>query len=158
MKCFMPYFSLNFFNNIIYIFKFQFLWYLYLITCPVHVPFFCSVCCRLSLLSRVINAGKSTLNEDQACCEVLVLKRRPAGSSAPNRTPMTRRRSSLPNGEGLGLRECLVSPINGSGSVRKYLPFPCVQLEWHSADTFYEHRKDKLRMNKMQLQWDLLPP
>lgn len=58
--------------------------------------------------AEVINAGKSTLNEDQACCEVLVVKRRPAGNSG-SRTPMTRRRSSLPNGEGLGLRECLDS-------------------------------------------------
>uniref|UniRef100_A0A8C3A7Z4 Protein phosphatase, Mg2+/Mn2+ dependent, 1H n=1 Tax=Cyclopterus lumpus TaxID=8103 RepID=A0A8C3A7Z4_CYCLU len=31
--------------------------------------------------AEVINAGKSTLNEDQACCEVLVVKRRPAGCS-----------------------------------------------------------------------------
>ncbi|XP_030282110.1 protein phosphatase 1H [Sparus aurata] len=59
--------------------------------------------------AEVINAGKSTLNEDQACCEVLVVKRRPTGNSTPNRTPTTRRRSSLPNGEGLGLRECLES-------------------------------------------------
>uniref|UniRef100_A0AAQ5YT83 PPM-type phosphatase domain-containing protein n=1 Tax=Amphiprion ocellaris TaxID=80972 RepID=A0AAQ5YT83_AMPOC len=57
--------------------------------------------------AEVINAGKSTLNEDQACCEVLVVKRRPTGSSTPNRTTMDRRRSSLPNGEGLGLRENL---------------------------------------------------
>ncbi|KAG7230913.1 hypothetical protein INR49_024941 [Caranx melampygus] len=57
--------------------------------------------------AEVINAGKSTLNEDQACCEVLVVKRRPAGSCTPNRTELTRRRSSLPNGEGLGLRENL---------------------------------------------------
>uniref|UniRef100_A0A665UD44 PPM-type phosphatase domain-containing protein n=1 Tax=Echeneis naucrates TaxID=173247 RepID=A0A665UD44_ECHNA len=40
--------------------------------------------------AEVINAGKSTLNEDQACCEVLMVKRRPAGTSTPNRTPMTR--------------------------------------------------------------------
>ncbi|KAM4618393.1 protein phosphatase 1H [Polymixia lowei] len=57
--------------------------------------------------AEVINAGKSTLNEDQACCEVLAVKRRPAGSSTPNRTPTARRRSSLPNGEGLGLRDNL---------------------------------------------------
>lgn len=69
-------------------------------------------------LSRVINAGKSTLNEDQACCEVLLVKRRPTGSSTPNRTPVTRRRSSLPNGEGLGPREYQVSLTNGSGSIR----------------------------------------
>uniref|UniRef100_A0A8D3CIE0 Protein phosphatase, Mg2+/Mn2+ dependent, 1H n=1 Tax=Scophthalmus maximus TaxID=52904 RepID=A0A8D3CIE0_SCOMX len=62
--------------------------------------------------AEVINAGKSTLNEDQACCEVLVVKRRPAGSCTPNRTSLTRRRSSLPNGEGLGLRENLVSPTD----------------------------------------------
>uniref|UniRef100_A0A671Z0D4 Protein phosphatase, Mg2+/Mn2+ dependent, 1H n=1 Tax=Sparus aurata TaxID=8175 RepID=A0A671Z0D4_SPAAU len=39
--------------------------------------------------AEVINAGKSTLNEDQACCEVLVVKRRPTGNSTPNRTPTT---------------------------------------------------------------------
>ncbi|XP_029951161.1 protein phosphatase 1H [Salarias fasciatus] len=55
--------------------------------------------------AEVINAGKSTLNEDQACCEVLVVKRRPAGCSTPNRTPTARRRSSLPNGENLSIRE-----------------------------------------------------
>uniref|UniRef100_A0A8C5EK25 Protein phosphatase 1H-like n=2 Tax=Gouania willdenowi TaxID=441366 RepID=A0A8C5EK25_GOUWI len=55
--------------------------------------------------AEVINAGKSTLNEDQACCEVLVVKRRPAEASTANHTPPTRRRSSLPNGEGLGHQE-----------------------------------------------------
>lgn len=55
--------------------------------------------------AEVINAGKSHLNEDQACCEVVMVKKRPVGSSIPNRTPTTRRRSSLPNGEGLGLRD-----------------------------------------------------
>ncbi|CAB1323434.1 unnamed protein product [Coregonus sp. 'balchen'] len=57
--------------------------------------------------AEVINAGKSHLNEDQACCEVVVVRRGPSagGNSTPNRTPTTRRRSSLPNGEGLGLRE-----------------------------------------------------
>ncbi|XP_061577106.1 protein phosphatase 1H [Cololabis saira] len=53
--------------------------------------------------AEVINAGKSTLNEDQACCEVLVIKRRPSETSTPNRTPSARRRSSLPNGEGPSL-------------------------------------------------------
>ncbi|XP_051916111.1 protein phosphatase 1H [Hippocampus zosterae] len=56
--------------------------------------------------AETINAGKSTLNEDQACCEVLAVKRRPPGSSA------ARRRSSLPNGEGLGLRESLAISDN----------------------------------------------
>ncbi|CAG5957715.1 protein phosphatase 1H [Menidia menidia] len=51
--------------------------------------------------AEVINAGKSALNEDQACCEVLVVKRRPSGSA----TPTDRRRSSLPNGEGLSLKD-----------------------------------------------------
>ncbi|XP_075998021.1 protein phosphatase 1H isoform X2 [Genypterus blacodes] len=55
--------------------------------------------------AEVINAGKSTLNEDQACCEVMMIRRRSPGSSTPNRTPMSSRRSSLPNGEGLCPRE-----------------------------------------------------
>ncbi|XP_040019078.2 protein phosphatase 1H isoform X3 [Gasterosteus aculeatus] len=55
--------------------------------------------------AEVINAGKSTLNEDQACCEVLLVNRRPAGSSAHNQTATARRRSSLPNGEGSGQRD-----------------------------------------------------
>lgn len=56
---------------------------------------------------RVINAGKSALNEDQACCEVVVARRRPMSycpPSTPSRTPSAKRRNSLPNGEGLGLR------------------------------------------------------
>uniref|UniRef100_A0A3Q3B2A3 Protein phosphatase, Mg2+/Mn2+ dependent, 1H n=1 Tax=Kryptolebias marmoratus TaxID=37003 RepID=A0A3Q3B2A3_KRYMA len=53
--------------------------------------------------AEVINAGKSTLNEDQARCEVLVVKKRPSGSPASSRVPTGRRRSSLPNGEGLSL-------------------------------------------------------
>ncbi|XP_061678356.1 protein phosphatase 1H isoform X2 [Syngnathoides biaculeatus] len=60
--------------------------------------------------AEVINAGKSTLNEDQACCDVLVVKRRPPGSAAASTWgPMARRRSSLPNGGGLGLRESLAN-------------------------------------------------
>ncbi|XP_055790546.1 protein phosphatase 1H-like isoform X2 [Salvelinus fontinalis] len=57
--------------------------------------------------AEVINAGKSLLNEDQACCEVVLVRRRlsAGGNSTPNMTPTTRRRSSLPNGEGLGIRE-----------------------------------------------------
>lgn len=68
-------------------------------------------------LFRVINAGKSTLNEDQACCEVLVVKRRPTGNSTPNRTPTARRRSSLPNGDGLNIRDYQVGQ-----SERRLLP------------------------------------
>ncbi|XP_018602680.2 protein phosphatase 1H [Scleropages formosus] len=55
--------------------------------------------------AEVINAGKSTLNEDQASCEVMVVKRKPGVSSTPSKTPTAKRRSSLPNGEGLGLKE-----------------------------------------------------
>ncbi len=44
----------------------------------------------------MINAGKSSLNEDQACCEVVELRKRPADPSSPSYTP-TRRRSSLPS-------------------------------------------------------------
>ncbi|KAF3855116.1 hypothetical protein F7725_023171 [Dissostichus mawsoni] len=64
--------------------------------------------------AEVINAGKSALNEDQACCEVLVVKRRPSGCSTPNRTSLARRRSSLPNGEGLSPRTVIVNaPLLG---------------------------------------------
>ncbi|TNM91229.1 hypothetical protein fugu_019609 [Takifugu bimaculatus] len=56
--------------------------------------------------AEVINAGKSALNEDQACCEVVVARRRPMSycpPSTPSRTPGAKRRNSLPNGEGLRL-------------------------------------------------------
>lgn len=56
---------------------------------------------------RVINAGKSAVNEDQACCEVLMVKKRPTGSSTPCKP--SKRRSSLPNGEGHSLAESSVS-------------------------------------------------
>lgn len=52
----------------------------------------------LLCLYRVINAGKSALNEDQACCEVVELRKRPADPSSPSYTP-TRRRSSLPSAD-----------------------------------------------------------
>ncbi|XP_072529353.1 protein phosphatase 1H-like isoform X1 [Salminus brasiliensis] len=55
--------------------------------------------------AEVINAGKSALNEDQACCEVIMVRKKPGGPSTPSKTPTAKRRSSLPNGEGLGLRE-----------------------------------------------------
>ncbi|XP_004700864.1 protein phosphatase 1H, partial [Echinops telfairi] len=55
--------------------------------------------------AEVINAGKSTHNEDQASCEVLMVKKK-AGTitSTPNKNS-SKRRSSLPNGEGLQLKE-----------------------------------------------------
>ena len=73
------------------------------ITPPVYWP------CPLSFPSshRVINAGKSALNEDQACCTVVVARRRPMSycpPSTPSKTPTAKRRNSLPNGEGLGLQ------------------------------------------------------
>ncbi|XP_063072977.1 protein phosphatase 1H-like [Engraulis encrasicolus] len=56
--------------------------------------------------AEVINAGKSSLNEDQACCEIVaVQKRSNTGCNTPSRTPTAKRRSSLPNGEGHSLRE-----------------------------------------------------
>uniref|UniRef100_A0A672LEF9 Protein phosphatase 1H-like n=1 Tax=Sinocyclocheilus grahami TaxID=75366 RepID=A0A672LEF9_SINGR len=55
--------------------------------------------------AEVINAGKSALNEDQACCEVVELRKRPADPSSPSYTP-TRRRSSLPSADVL---ECIDS-------------------------------------------------
>ncbi|XP_039426458.1 protein phosphatase 1H isoform X2 [Corvus cornix cornix] len=56
--------------------------------------------------AEVINAGKSTHNEDQASCEVLFVKKKAGGSnSTPNKNSSTKRRSSLPNGEGLQLKD-----------------------------------------------------
>lgn len=61
-------------------------------------------------LHRVINAGKSTHNEDQASCEVLMVKKKiGTTNSTPNRNSSSKRRSSLPNGEGLQLKENSVS-------------------------------------------------
>uniref|UniRef100_A0A8C4SF44 Protein phosphatase, Mg2+/Mn2+ dependent 1H n=1 Tax=Erpetoichthys calabaricus TaxID=27687 RepID=A0A8C4SF44_ERPCA len=54
---------------------------------------------------RVINAGKSSLNEDQACCEVVTIKKKSSVTSTPNKNSVLKRRSSLPNGEGLQLKE-----------------------------------------------------
>ncbi|MXQ93895.1 hypothetical protein E5288_WYG022058 [Bos mutus] len=65
------------------------------------------VLCNVRTLqwSRVINAGKSTHNEDQASCEVLTVKKKAGAiTSTPNRNS-AKRRSSLPNGEGLQLKE-----------------------------------------------------
>uniref|UniRef100_A0A674PK24 Protein phosphatase, Mg2+/Mn2+ dependent, 1H n=1 Tax=Takifugu rubripes TaxID=31033 RepID=A0A674PK24_TAKRU len=56
--------------------------------------------------AEAINAGKSALNEDQARCEVLVIKRKPGGNPTSSQIPMTRRRSSLPNGEGVDPPSC----------------------------------------------------
>lgn len=61
---------------------------------------------------RVINAGKSTHNEDQASCEVLFVKKKAGGAnSTPNKNSSTKRRSSLPNGEGLQLKDNSVSRL-----------------------------------------------
>ncbi|ELW61970.1 Protein phosphatase 1H [Tupaia chinensis] len=60
--------------------------------------------CMVVHFERVINAGKSTHNEDQASCEVLTVKKKAGAiTSTPNRN--SKRRSSLPNGEGLQLKE-----------------------------------------------------
>uniref|UniRef100_A0A8D0HDC8 Protein phosphatase, Mg2+/Mn2+ dependent 1H n=1 Tax=Sphenodon punctatus TaxID=8508 RepID=A0A8D0HDC8_SPHPU len=56
--------------------------------------------------AEVINAGKSTHNEDQASCEILSVKKKNGGTnSTPNKNTFTKRRSSLPIGEGLQLKE-----------------------------------------------------
>lgn len=60
---------------------------------------------------RVINAGKSTHNEDQASCEVLFVKKKAGGSNSTPNKNSTKRRSSLPNGEGLQLKDNSVSKI-----------------------------------------------
>lgn len=54
---------------------------------------------------RVINAGKSALNEDQACCEVVELRKRPADPASPSYTPTSRRRASLPTRESLDSKD-----------------------------------------------------
>ncbi|KAG9490469.1 protein phosphatase 1H [Eleutherodactylus coqui] len=55
--------------------------------------------------AEVINAGKSTHNEDQASCEVMFVKKKAGVQYTPNKTSSIKRRSSLPNGEGLQLKE-----------------------------------------------------
>ncbi|KAE8281483.1 Protein phosphatase 1H [Larimichthys crocea] len=73
--------------------------------------------------AEVINAGKSALNEDQACCEVVVARRRPMSycpPSTPSKTPTAKRRNSLPNGEGLGLH---MEPYNKLGEDAEGLVF-----------------------------------
>ncbi|KAM6986685.1 protein phosphatase 1H [Aplochiton taeniatus] len=67
--------------------------------------------------AEVINAGKSALNEDQACCEVMVVGKRLEGSGTPSKTPTAKRRNSLPNGEGLGQKD---SALDMDGLVFHY--------------------------------------
>ncbi|XP_060764662.1 protein phosphatase 1H [Neoarius graeffei] len=55
--------------------------------------------------AEVINAGKSALNEDHACCEVVELRKRPADPASPSYTPTNRRRASLPTRESLDSKE-----------------------------------------------------
>ncbi|XP_053341053.1 protein phosphatase 1H [Clarias gariepinus] len=63
--------------------------------------------------AEVINAGKSALNEDQACCEVVELRKRPADPASPSYTPTTRRRASLPTRESLESSEdCLIQDLS----------------------------------------------
>ncbi|XP_051911294.1 protein phosphatase 1H-like [Hippocampus zosterae] len=65
--------------------------------------------------AEVINAGKSALNEDQACCEVVVVRRRPISyfpPPTPSKTPTAKRRNSLPNGDGLRLEQSKLGEDN----------------------------------------------
>ncbi|XP_043093741.1 protein phosphatase 1H-like [Puntigrus tetrazona] len=55
--------------------------------------------------AEVINAGKSALNEDQACCEVVLVKKKPIGSLTPRKLAASRRRSSILNSDGVGMLE-----------------------------------------------------
>ncbi|KAI4876125.1 hypothetical protein NFI96_023611 [Prochilodus magdalenae] len=64
--------------------------------------------------AEVINAGKSALNEDQACCEVVELRKRPADPSSPNYTPTPRRRSSLPSRDVLEVRENSLTSLDNA--------------------------------------------
>ncbi|XP_050963626.1 protein phosphatase 1H isoform X1 [Labeo rohita] len=72
--------------------------------------------------AEVINAGKSALNEDQACCEVVLVKKRPIGSLTPRKLATSRRRSSLPNSDGMGTFESndCVCPQDSEGLVFHY--------------------------------------
>lgn len=63
---------------------------------------------KLYLSHRVINAGKSALNEDQACCEVVELRKRPEDHFSPGYTPTSRRRSSLPSAD---ILETIDNPV-----------------------------------------------
>ncbi|OCT88798.1 protein phosphatase 1H isoform X1 [Xenopus laevis] len=55
--------------------------------------------------AEVINAGKSTHNEDQASCEVVFVKKKSGVQSTPNKNSSSKRRSSQPNAEGLQLKD-----------------------------------------------------
>ncbi|OCT87574.1 protein phosphatase 1H [Xenopus laevis] len=55
--------------------------------------------------AEVINAGKSTHNEDQASCEVVFVKKKAGVQSTPNKNSSSKRRSSLSNAEGLQLKD-----------------------------------------------------
>ncbi|XP_069760298.1 protein phosphatase 1H isoform X1 [Narcine bancroftii] len=51
--------------------------------------------------AEVINAGKSTHNEDQGSCQVVTVKKKTSAPITPSKNSAVKRRSSLPNGEGL---------------------------------------------------------
>ncbi|XP_043093738.1 protein phosphatase 1H-like isoform X2 [Puntigrus tetrazona] len=72
--------------------------------------------------AEVINAGKSALNEDQACCEVVLVKKKPIGSLTPRKLAASRRRSSILNSDGVGMLEnndC-ICPQDSEGLVFHY--------------------------------------
>ncbi|XP_026875886.2 protein phosphatase 1H [Electrophorus electricus] len=73
--------------------------------------------------AEVINAGKSALNEDQACCEVVELRRRPADPSSPSYVPPTRRRSSLPSRDALEARERTLPTVESSEQEELYFHY-----------------------------------
>ncbi|XP_037098873.1 protein phosphatase 1H-like isoform X1 [Syngnathus acus] len=90
--------------------------------------------------AEVINAGKSALNEDQACCEVVVVRRRPMSycpPSTPSKTPTAKRRNSLPNGEGPGLYLEHKHAEHGDGETT--LPFQDEGLVFHYWALFDGH-------------------
>uniref|UniRef100_UPI00398E4C03 protein phosphatase 1H n=1 Tax=Pristiophorus japonicus TaxID=55135 RepID=UPI00398E4C03 len=55
--------------------------------------------------AEVINAGKSTHNEDQGSCEVVTVRKKSNAPITPSKNSTVKRRSSLPNGEGLQLKD-----------------------------------------------------
>lgn len=83
----------------------------------------------------MINAGKSALNEDQACCEVVLVKKKPIGSLTPEKLPTNRRRSSLPSSNCMGMLENNVSPCSQYQGKKRMLIFVIniwvVDVTWH---------------------------
>ncbi|XP_069760299.1 protein phosphatase 1H isoform X2 [Narcine bancroftii] len=67
--------------------------------------------------AEVINAGKSTHNEDQGSCQVVTVKKKTSAPITPSKNSAVKRRSSLPNGEGLQSKDNSDTQIERERSV-----------------------------------------